>query len=138
MASITRLVGVYDAEATLRGEVAYWIGARLGRRHCALCEITHGLFTPKAEWRQCRAGLPIPFDTHHLDDQPAPIRAVLAGTAPAVVAETDGGDLVVLLRPDDLERCAGSVAAMLREIESAASRADLTWSTADSRGDATS
>ena len=28
---IVRLVGVYDADSTLRGEVTYWIGARPGR-----------------------------------------------------------------------------------------------------------
>jgi len=127
MPAITRLVGVYDAEATLRGEITYWIGARLGRRHCALCDITHGLFTPKSEWRECRDGMPVAFDTFHLDDQPESVRAALAGTAPAVVAETDAGDLVMLLGPAALERCAGSVAAMLAEIESAATAAGLTW-----------
>ena len=39
---LARLVGVYDADGTPWGEVAYWVGARLGRRHCSLCEITHG------------------------------------------------------------------------------------------------
>ena len=39
---IVRLIGVYDANGTLSGELAYWIGARLGRRHCSLCDITHG------------------------------------------------------------------------------------------------
>jgi hypothetical protein len=38
---VRRLVGVYDADGTLRGEVGYWVGARLGRAHCALCDITH-------------------------------------------------------------------------------------------------
>jgi hypothetical protein len=39
---VVRLVGVYDADGTPRGEIAYWVGARLGRTHCALCDITHG------------------------------------------------------------------------------------------------
>ena len=72
---IVRLVGVYDADSTLRGELAYWVGARLGRRHCSLCEITHGSVRQRPEWKTCQAGLPVPFDTYHRNDQPDPIRA---------------------------------------------------------------
>lgn len=128
MSTITRLVGVYDAEGTLRGEVAYWIGARLGRRHCALCDITHGLFSPKAEWRQCRDGLAVPFDTFHLDDQPDDVRAALAGTAPAVAACTADGRTLALVGPTELEACGGSVDHLMQTIEQAAHRAGLTWS----------
>ena len=128
MSTITRLVGVYDAEGTLRGEVAYWIGARLGRRHCALCDITHGLFSPKAEWRQCRDGLAVPFDTFHLDDQPDHVRAALAGTAPAVAACTADGRTLALVGPTELEACGGSVDHLMQTIEQAAHRAGLTWS----------
>ena len=48
---IEEFIGVYDADGTIVGEVSYWIGARLGRTHCSLCELTHGLFTAKREWR---------------------------------------------------------------------------------------
>ena len=51
---VNGFVGIYDADATLVGEVSYWIGARLGRTHCSLCELTHGLFTVKREWKECR------------------------------------------------------------------------------------
>lgn len=131
MTTITRLIGVYDADGTLRGEVAYWIGARLGRRHCALCDITHGLFSPKSEWRQCREGLPIPFDTFHLDDQPDDVRAALAGTAPAVVARTADGRTLALVGPTELEACGGSVDHLMETIEQAAHRAGLVWSGPD-------
>ena len=49
--AVRELIGVYDADGTLLGEARYWIGARLGRTHCSLCEITHGLFTERADWR---------------------------------------------------------------------------------------
>ena len=67
---IVRLVGVYDADATMRGELAYWVGARLGRTHCALCEITHGMARERSEWKTCRAGLPVPFDTYPATTNP--------------------------------------------------------------------
>ncbi len=88
---IVRLVGVYDADSTVRGELAYWVGARLGRRHCSLCEITHGSVRQRPEWKACQAGLPVPFDTFHRDDQPDAIRVAAGGQAPVVVAETDAG-----------------------------------------------
>ena len=33
--------GCTTPTSAIRGELTYWVGARLGRRHCSLCEITH-------------------------------------------------------------------------------------------------
>jgi len=123
---IVRLVGVYDADGTLRGEVAYWVGARLGRRHCSLCEVTHGMFRKRAEWTACQAGLPIPFDTYHRDDQPDAVRVAADGRYPIVVAETEAGH-VVLLAPAELDALNGSIDGLLESIESAALSAGLAW-----------
>ena len=126
--AIVRFVGVYNAESTLRGELGYWIGARLGRAHCALCDITHGLVRERSDWKTSRARLPIPFNTYHLNDQPANIRAALGGVAPAVVAETATG-IVLLLGPDALDECAGCPDRLVKAIEAAVDQAGLAWST---------
>lgn len=123
---ISRLVGVYDAEGTLRGELTYFVGARLGRAHCSLCDITHGLLRERADWRACRAGLPVPFATFHRDDQPDPVRDAVAGRAPVVVAETDRG-VVLLLGPEQLDACEGSGERMVAAIEAAVLDAGLGW-----------
>jgi len=123
---IIRLVGVYDADSTMRGELAYWVGARLGRRHCSLCEITHGSIRQRPEWKACQAGLPVPFDTYHRNDQPDTIRAAAGGQAPVVVAETDT-DHTMLLASADLEACDGSIDRLVEAIEQAATRVGLTW-----------
>jgi hypothetical protein len=124
--TILRLVGVYDADATLRGELAYWVGARLGRRHCSLCDITHGSVRAKPEWKACVAGLPVPFDTFHRDDQPDEVRAAAGGVAPIVIAETlDGHE--VLLSPALLDACDGSIDALVESIERAATDLELSW-----------
>jgi len=125
-ARITRLIGVYDADHTVRGELSYWIGARLGRRHCSLCEITHGSFRRRPEWKKCQAGLPVPFDTFHRNDQPEPVCAGAGGQAPVVVAETDAGH-VLLLTPADLEACDGSIDRLTEAIAQAATRLHLGW-----------
>ena len=126
---IVRLVGVYDADSTVRGELAYWVGARLGRRHCSLCDITHGSVRQRPEWKTCQAGLPVPFDTYHRNDQPHAIRATSGGEAPVVVAATNTGH-VVLLDAGDLATCEGSIDRMVEAIEQSAARLGLTWATA--------
>jgi hypothetical protein len=123
-AAIRRLIGVYDADSTIRGELAYFVGARLGRRHCALCDITHGALRERDEWRRCRDDLPIPFETYHRNDQPEAVRALLAGRYPAVAAETDDG-FVLLLGPEGLEACAASPDALVEALAIAASRLGL-------------
>lgn len=126
--SITRLIGVYDADGTLRGELAYWVGARLGRRHCSLCEITHGSVRERSEWQACRVGLPVPFDTYHRDDQPDAVRAAAGGRAPVVVAQVTGDVHLVLLSPAELDACAGSIAELVAAIERAAGHHALGFS----------
>ena len=127
---IVRLVGVYDADSTLRGELSYWVGARLGRRHCSLCDITHGSVRQRPEWTACRAGLAVPFDTFHRDDQPDAVRAAAEAAAPVVVAETQAGEMVVLLGADELDACEGSIDRLMDAVESAAVRLRLAWTSA--------
>ncbi|MEY2996182.1 MAG: hypothetical protein RLZZ39_1007 [Actinomycetota bacterium] len=126
MANIVRLIGVYDAEGTLRGEIAYWIGARLGRRHCSLCEVTHGLFTEKSEWRSCRVGLPVPFDTYHRNDQPPEVRIASENRAPVVVAQTTIGH-VVLLDGRRIDEAGGDPQRLIDMIELEVTTLDLDW-----------
>jgi hypothetical protein len=113
---VIRLIGVYDADGTVLGELSYFLRARVGRAHCALCDITHGRVRERADWRACRDELPVPFVTYHRDDQPDEVRAAASGVAPVVLAQADSGFRVVA-GPDDLEACAGSpdrLLAMLR------------------------
>jgi len=113
----------------MRVELAYWIGARLRKAHCSLCDTTQRLLRERAEWKSRRAGLAAPFDTYHRDDQPDAVRIATADAAPAVIAETPHG-LVALLGPEDLDRCAGSADQLFEEIGRAMQRAGLIWPTA--------
>ena len=125
---IVRLIGVYDADGTVRGELSYWFAARLGRAHCSLCDITHGLLRERPEWKTCRSALPVPFDTYHRDDQPDSVRASIGDRAPAVVAETKGGT-VRLLGPTELVECRGSIDTLVRAIKDQVTRNHLAWPT---------
>ena len=115
---VRRLVGVYDADHSIRGEVTYWVGARLGRAHCALCDITHGMLRRRSEWNAYVAGLDVPFETFHRDDQPDEVRTASDDRVPVVVAETSRG-VVMLLDEVALEACAGSVELLRGAVEDA-------------------
>jgi len=128
VATIRRLVGVYNARGTVSGELAYFIGARLGRTHCALCDVTHGLVRERPEWKKCRQTLAVPFAMYHLNDRPLAVSTACGGVAPVVLAETDDG-MVLLLGPDGLSACAGSVERFASALLQAADHARLAWRT---------
>lgn len=129
-ATIVALTGVYDADGTLVGELRYWFGARLGRAHCALCDITHGSVRERPEWRECRDDLTVPFATVHRDEQSAAVATATAGEYPAVVATLDDGTTTRILDGGALAEAAGAAerqAALVAAIEAAAAARGLGW-----------
>jgi hypothetical protein len=117
---ITELYGVYDADGTLLGEATYWIGARLGLRHCSLCDITHSLFTEKSEWQRCVSELSqnhgVSFKTYHRNDQPDEVRQVIAGEYPAIVARDSAGKYSLFMGATLINQCSKSPQEFLRLI----------------------
>ncbi len=99
-------IGVYDADSTLLGEISYWVNARLGRTHCSLCELTHGIFTKKTEWKSCESRLPVPFLTFHRNDAPKDVLDVAQGQFPIVLARYSHG-LERVMSQSDLEKFNG-------------------------------
>ncbi|MGH9184319.1 MAG: hypothetical protein ACRD0U_00640 [Acidimicrobiales bacterium] len=125
--AITRVTGVYDADGTIAGELSHFLGARFGRTHCALCDITHGWVRERSAWRVARDRLPVPFVAFHRDDQPDAVRAATGSAAPVIVAETTAGEVVVLLDSDELESCAGSPERLVEAITGALRARGLAW-----------
>lgn len=107
--NVVEFIGVYDADSTLLGEISYWIGARLGTTHCSLCELTHGLFTEKREWKECASDLGVPFSTFHRNDAPDDVLTALNGSFPGVLARTSNG-LSIILTNQALEGFSGNTA----------------------------
>jgi hypothetical protein len=107
--SVTRLVGVYDADGSLLGEAAYVWGKLRGTRHCALCDITHGRVRRKPAWDRMVARLGISVELLHLDElTPDVAEAVATHRVPVVLAETVDG-LRPVVRAEELDRLDGSV-----------------------------
>lgn len=117
---MAKLIGVYDADATLLGEVSYWIGARFGVRHCSLCDITHSLFREKSQWRECQSRLEsdlhVEIETFHRNDQPDDVRACIDGKYPAVVMRGDDGVVSMFMNASEIEACGASPENFAAEI----------------------
>lgn len=101
---VIEFIGVYDADATLIGEISYWLKARVGATHCALCELTHGVFRTKREWVSCSRELAVPFRTFHRNDAPADVLQT-SQQFPVVLVRRSSG-LSVLLDADALNEFA--------------------------------
>lgn len=124
---IARIIGVYDADGSVIGELSYFLRARIGRAHCALCDITHGRLRERADWRASRERLPVPVVTFHRNDQPTRIRVAGGFAPPVVLAETTQGNIAVLLTRDDLQRCAAAPARLIDAIEAAVDAQGFGW-----------
>lgn len=123
---ISELIGVYHADGSLRGELAYMLGKLAGRSHCALCEITHGTLRRRQSFDACVATLPVPFDLVHLDERSKDVAAASEGRTPCVLARTSRG-IVLLLGADELASCAGEPARLRDAIDRAVDALALGW-----------
>lgn len=116
MAESEELVGIFDADGGLRGELRYVIDKLAGRGHCALCDITHG-FNPlgKRSWKEACAAAGLTMTLLHRDEA-SPEQLAAADRLPVVLAG-GGACWRVLVPAEDLSACAGSPAELLQLIE---------------------
>ncbi len=119
MSELQRIIGVYNSDGSVFGELSYAALRAMGKAHCALCDVTHGTFRSRPEWAAARASLGVPFDTYHRNDQPSSVIAATGGETPIVAAEFADGTISVLLRCNDLDACAKSPERMMTAISGA-------------------
>jgi len=103
---VSRLVGVYNADGSLLGELRYVVGRAFGSVHCELCDITHGRVRKKRAFVALERTLPVPLELLHRDEQPDELAAATRGALPCVVAQTSSGYRIVLTA-EQLASCNG-------------------------------
>ncbi|MDE0652280.1 MAG: hypothetical protein OXI26_01340 [bacterium] len=110
------LVGIFDAEGGLRGELRYVIDKLAGRGHCALCDITHGL-NPlgKRSFKEACAASGVTMTLLHRDEASSE-QLAMSGELPVVLAGA-GDNWRVLIPAGDLAACDGSPARLLELVE---------------------
>ncbi len=117
---ITRLVGVYNADGGLMGELRYLVDHYLRGRSCSLCDVTHSPIRRKAAWDTQAAALGIPFELRHLNELDPPLADFVAGRAACIVAESGAG-LTLLLDNDAISSTHGDVDEFFRLLRTAVS-----------------
>lgn len=65
---VVEVLGVYDADGGVLGELAYVVGHALGRAECALCDVTHGGVRRRPAWDAMVASLPVPVRLVHRNE----------------------------------------------------------------------
>lgn len=109
--AVTEIVGVYDADGSLLGELAYAWGKVRGTRHCGLCDITHATVRRKPAWDAMAARLPVPVRLLHLDELDDDLRVAVATAGAPVVLVRDGAQWREVIDADALDAMDGSVDA---------------------------
>lgn len=108
MTTVKRLLLVFSADSGKLNALFDSARKLFKLKGCALCSITHGLAGERSEWRECKEVLGVPVDYVHRDEIQGELARLVSHDLPAVVAVTDGG-FEVVLGPEALERCRGSV-----------------------------
>ena len=105
----TELIGVYNADGGIVGELSYILGKTFQGKHCELCDITHSPFRRKKSWDEFVNGLAYPFELFHLNELSAELRSFVGDQAPLVILRRDG-EISVLLTGEEMATCKGDVA----------------------------
>ena len=124
---IDALIGVYNADGGIGGELRYIAGKITGRGHCALCDLTHRGLSRRTEWTEACARLATPFELVHLNERTETVRHASEGSVPCVLARV-GDELVELLGPDELDQCAANIDDFEHRLREAAVDQSLTLS----------
>ncbi|MCS3790020.1 hypothetical protein HNP11_004219 [Tsukamurella ocularis] len=123
---IRELIGVFNGDGGVRGELAYALGKLRGTAECALCDLTHRGVRTNPEWKNVVCDLAIPFDLVHRNERSAAIAAITGERTPAVVAVTDDGERVIMW-PDDFVGVAGDAGEFVRVLRERVAQAGLAF-----------
>lgn len=119
---VARLIGIYNADGGLRGEVAYFLGHLIGTAECALCDITHSPVRKKKQWvemeRRLLEELGHEFVLLHRNETTEKQREASAGREPCVLWESEDGDLSMIVDWNDLRLADGDVDSFERILRS--------------------
>ena len=110
---------VYNAKGSLAGELNYLYGKYFQDEHCALCDITHGTFSAKPEWKAWEATLTCTHEVLHIDEAEALGLDLSSFTLPVVLLQ-HGSGLEELVSASDMTEAGKEVADFIRLFETKA------------------
>ena len=115
-----RIVGIYNADGSILGELNFAIGKVTGKSDCGLCDLTHG-WNPfgKPSWRNACSASTIDIELVHRDELTSGQNEA-AGDLPAVIIQL-GETWKKIMSAEDIAFFKGNAPAFLAEIERIAS-----------------
>ena len=103
---ITKLIGIYDADGGIFGEMKYFASKVFTNKHCSLCDITHG--KSRNEWEKCEKQLPLSIDFVHLNERNEAMKKYTDEATPCVIGKTAAGYITIISKKE-LKECNGNV-----------------------------
>ena len=113
---MNKVVGVYNAEGSLKGELSYILKKLIGLGSCGLCDLTHG-WQPimKRSWQKACSQSVIDITLLHLNELNDNQRAVVK--SPPVILQEAQGQWLILMTADEIQQFKGQPQALLAEVE---------------------
>ena len=110
------LIAIYDADASITGEIRYLLRKVFSNNTCALCDLTHG-WNPlgKSAWRRRPETEPNVIWLHR-DEAPEGLLNAVDGELPCVIAD-HGHRVEILLDNEALKACEGDFATFTALLE---------------------
>jgi hypothetical protein len=110
----TRLIGIYNADGGIVGELKYFFGHLIGVAKCELCDVTHSPIRRKASFDKLSLDLKAEFgleiDLKHLNERSELEIRASSGQEPCVLAQYSDSSLGMFLDRAELALVKGDVA----------------------------
>ena len=112
---MTQVVGIYNADGSVTGEIAYAASKLTGRGSCELCEVTHG-WNPfgRREWKTALQQSDLDITFIHRDEA-LPEQLAAAGQLPSIITLGDD-DWHVIMSANDIRQCNKSTEQLISQL----------------------
>ena len=116
------LIGIYNADGGIVGELSYFFGHLVGVRSCSLCDISHSPIMKKPSFKaleqHLRAKHGIAVRMIHLNERNERELKASEGREPCILLEYPDQSISMFLDSSDLTTLSGSVSSLKKLIES--------------------
>ena len=116
------LIGVYNADGGLVGELSYFFGHLFGIKSCSLCDITHSAVKKKGAFKSFESSLGkkhgIKMRLVHMNERTEAELAASKGREPCVLLQYEDGSISMFLDYVELKTSKGSVKSFEKLVES--------------------
>ena len=116
------LIGIYNADGGIVGELTYFFGHLIGVRSCTLCDISHSPIMKKSSFKALEQHLlaehGILVRMIHLNERNEREQKASAGREPCMLLEYPDETISMFLDSTDLKALSGSVSSLKKLISS--------------------